>query len=369
MAPLIFTSVPVEIMVKVFKHLDLESALNFALMNRDTQGIFAAHRETLMLFILATELSPFDQLLQHVVSSPDDFKIRYGPCLRRSIYHGSKLISKGESPEPGPQESHPLLPPVMLDYQHFQSMIRIHRTVKDWEQHFPQYRFRDDPSSCRQLRPHEAERLRRALYHWMSFAYYFHGDILAPCRSVALLWDRDIRIQKLRLLTREELVELCDLWARVRTMVRCDICPSTEQVLRGNVSLSSMLVTDALRDRMFMVLILILWAGSQYIGPRSRESFFRSQFRALGHRQYILKAGSGRAPAPIDGAVHTFANPGHSPSPTCAPENSYGPRVSKSLAANGRIRKAHKPTAILRPSSEYQLASSCGRNYGLRILR
>lgn len=228
-------AIPVEISLKIFGHLDLRSAFNLASANKGLKRIFDVHGETLILSILETELSPFDVLLQYIVSRPEDLNVRWGPCLRRRIYHGGKLVSEGETPSPG-QEVHALLPPVTLDHEHFQGLIRTYYTVKAWEQSFPQYRFRDCPSDCRELRPREVARLRRALYHLMSYTRYFHSDCPRPNRFIPEQGSNDIRCKKMRLLSSVELCELNDLWQTIVSMVQLHICPSTEQVMIENVS-------------------------------------------------------------------------------------------------------------------------------------
>lgn len=229
------TKCPVEIILKVFGHLDIESVFHLAAVNKDLKEIFTIHRETIILSILKRELSPFDYLLQYIVSGPQDLNLRSGPCLRRRIYHKGKLISEGEGTEFG-EDATESPSPVMLDQLHFRDLIRTYHTVKDWEQSFPRYRFRDAASDCRVLRPHEAERLRRAMYNWMSYARYFHGDCPRPSRFAPDEDSSDIRCRKLRLLSNVELCELNDLWQTVVFMVQMHICPSTEQVMLENVS-------------------------------------------------------------------------------------------------------------------------------------
>lgn len=210
--------IPVEIVLRVFGNLDLGSAFQLSETNKKFRRIFETHREFLILSILEIELSPFDDLLQYIVQIGEDLDIPLGPCLRRRIYHRGKLVSEGEMPTIG-EEGHVLLPPVSLDQEHFRRLIATYHLVKAWEQFFPQYRFRRCLSDCRELRPHERERLRRAIYRWMSYAYYFHSDLKRPNRFIPEAKSKDIRCKKLRLLSNVELVELEDLWDTVVAMV------------------------------------------------------------------------------------------------------------------------------------------------------
>lgn len=209
---------PVEIILKIYESLDLESAFRLSETCKKLHEAFRAHSEVLTLTILSVELSPFDELLQCIVQTGEDLAVPLGPCLRRRIYHGKRLVSEGERPALS-EEAHELLPPVSLDQEHFRRLISTYRLIKDWEQLFPQYRFRACLSDCRELRPHEKKRLRAALYQWMSYAQYFHGDFKRPSRFLPEARSMDIRCQKLRMLSTVKLIELEDLWETVVSIV------------------------------------------------------------------------------------------------------------------------------------------------------
>ncbi|ERS94966.1 hypothetical protein HMPREF1624_08678 [Sporothrix schenckii ATCC 58251] len=83
----------------------------------------------------------------------------------------------------------------------------------------------------RSLTSRENFRLRRALYHWMRYAYYFHGDLVRP--NVFVPSGRDIRINQLRSLSNSELGELKDLWRTVEDIIELTMCPSIANVRIG----------------------------------------------------------------------------------------------------------------------------------------
>lgn len=211
-------TLPAELALEIFQGLDLESAFRLSATCKKLRGVFQTHKEILILSILAVELSPFDTLLQCIVQKGEDLTVPLGPCLRRRIYHNGKLVSEGERPAPG-EEAHILLPPVSLDQEHFRRLLSTHSLVKDWEQLFPRYRFRACASDCRELRPKEKERLRGAIYRWMSYAHHFHGDFQRPSRYLPVARSVDIRCHKFRVLSSVELIELEDLWDTVDFMV------------------------------------------------------------------------------------------------------------------------------------------------------
>lgn len=226
--------VPVELIMKIIELMDLRSVLSLVRANKRFKEIYDGNRGHILLSLLETELSPFDEALQIITFKPEDIDVPLGPCLRRRIYHKNKLVCEGESLRPG-DDDHVLLPPAVLDDEHFERLLRLFETVKTWEQLFPRYRFQP-ASDCRELHPSESKRLRAALYSWMSYAQFFHGDLPRPNNFVPQQGSTDIRCKRLRLLSDHELHELDDLWETVQCMVRGEICPSTEAVLKEMVS-------------------------------------------------------------------------------------------------------------------------------------
>lgn len=228
--------IPVELIMKIFELMDFRSVLSLIRTNKRFKGIYDCNRGHVLLSVLGTELSPFDEALQIISFQAEDIEVPLGPCLRRRIYHKSKLICEGESLQPE-DDAHILLPPIVLDQEHFERLLRLFEAVKAWEQLFPRYRFQS-ASDCRELKPHESERLRAALYRWMSYAQFFHGDLPRPNNFIPQHGSTDIRCKRLRLLSDHELLELDDLWETVQRMVQWEICPSTEAVLKEMVWVS-----------------------------------------------------------------------------------------------------------------------------------
>ena len=234
--------IPVELIVKIIELIDFRSVLSLVRANRRFKEIYEGNRGHILLSILGTELSPLEEALQIITFEPEDIEVPLGPCLRRRIYHKNKLVCEGESSQPG-DDDHVLLPPAVLDAEHFERLIRLFEAVKAWEQLFPRYRFQP-ASDCRELHPRESKRLRAALYRWMSYAQFFHGDLPRPNSFVPQHGSTDIRCKRLRLLSDHELHELDDLWETVQRMVKGDICPSTEAVLKEMVNNESDLFTS-----------------------------------------------------------------------------------------------------------------------------
>lgn len=220
--------------MKIVELIDFGSVLSLIRADKRFRDIYEGNRGHILLSILQTELSPFDEALQIITFKPEDIEVPLGPCLRRRIYHRNKVVCEGEDPQPGDAD-HALLPPAVLDESHFDRLLGLFETIKAWEQLFPRYRFHP-ASDCRELHPNESTRLRAALYRWMSYAQFFHGELPRPNSFVPQQGSTDVRCKRLRLLSDHELYELDDLWETVQRMVRGDICPSTETVLKEMVS-------------------------------------------------------------------------------------------------------------------------------------
>lgn len=225
--------IPVELVMKIIELMDFRSVLSLIRANKRFKQVYDGNRGHILLSILETELSPFDEALQIITFRPEDIDVPLGPCLRRRIYHKNKVVCEGESLQAG-DDDHVLLPPAVLDEEHFGRLLQLFETVKAWEQLFPRHRFQP-ASDCRELHARESKRLRAALYRWMSYAQFFHDDLPRPNNFVLQHGSTDIRCKRLRLLSDHELHELDDLWETVQCIVRGEICPSTEAVLKEMV--------------------------------------------------------------------------------------------------------------------------------------
>ncbi|CAK7230333.1 hypothetical protein SCUCBS95973_007536 [Sporothrix curviconia] len=120
---------------------------------------------------------------------------------------------------------------VKIENTDIDRVLAVCRVVKGWERVFPQHRFNASPTMTRSLTHRENFRLRRALYNWMRYAYYFHGDLPRP--NLFAPSGRDIRINQLRALSNSELGELKDLWRTVEDIIELTMCPSIANVRIG----------------------------------------------------------------------------------------------------------------------------------------
>ena len=226
-------SLPVETILSIFEKCDVRSAFILACTNRKLKSIYDSNWAAVILPALRAELSPFDDILQFVVATSEHETHVPRSFFRRNISYEGKPLSGWVYASDKKSETTIHLNSNQLKYC-IQQLLSTHRVVREWERLYTNWRF-TNPADCRTLGAHEAERLRGALYRWMSYAHYFHGDLPRP-RYIPRAYSSDPRCSFLRQLSDTELLELDDLWMVVRIIVEQKICPSTEFVLEYMVS-------------------------------------------------------------------------------------------------------------------------------------
>ncbi|OAA55919.1 histone deacetylase [Niveomyces insectorum RCEF 264] len=226
---------PVEVLVEVFRHLDMRSAFCLAAADKRFANIFATNRASIVLSIAAREFSPLNGLLQVVKAAPADLGVPWGTWLDKRIRRRNVVLCPGGTIPahcPGNTAAMRIVcAEARVEDADIDRVVAVCRVVRGWERIFPQHRFNASPLMTRSLTPRENARLRRALYHWMRYAYYFHGDLPRP--SLFSPWGRDVRINQLRTLSNSELGELKDLWRTVEDIIELTMCPSIDNVRIG----------------------------------------------------------------------------------------------------------------------------------------
>ncbi len=229
---------PVEVLVEMFKHLDMASAFNLAAANKRLAGIFASNRASIVLRIAQVEFSPFDGLLQVVKASPVDLNVPWGTWLDKRVRRKNAVLCPGGTlPKNCPGHTAAMkitCAEARIEDSDVDRILAVCRVVRGWERVFPQHRFSASPLMTRSLTPYENFRLRRALYNWMRYAFYFHGDFARP--NLFVPSGRDVRINQLRTLSNSQLGELKDLWRTVEDIIELTMCPSIDSVRIGAVS-------------------------------------------------------------------------------------------------------------------------------------
>lgn len=248
-------TLPGELILEIFKGLDLASAITLAGTCKRLRQLFTSHRSHIVLSILPTdpEVSPAGGLFQVAAMGLGDLAVPWGTWLDKEVWFERKMLCPGGQlpvwicedrilPEIDADDR--VVPPgaACLGDADVDRLLEISRVVRGWERIFPRFRFWQHPEHARKLRPHEAMRLRRALYHWMRYDYYFHSDrdrdrdrlLLPPPGPLGPFGsDSDERCRNfVRMLDSGEASELADLWITVKAAV-ASICPSLAAVRFG----------------------------------------------------------------------------------------------------------------------------------------
>lgn len=248
---------PIEIILDIYHQLDLRSIFSLARVNTLFHGLLKKNKATVLLPVLQREFSPFPELLQVYTASDRDLS-QYGDTFqpRRVVLRrfpgdvAGIILSRGGihpntalSPEQvlfahilnhGKPTPASILPPprsVALTTQDLDPLLRYCLIVRQWEELYPQLHWFSTPEDCRQLDETERFKLRRALYRWWLYAFYFHGELPRPRGGQPESFVNDIRSSQMRLYASRELMEMKDLFAAVKELVRHYIFPNLEQNL------------------------------------------------------------------------------------------------------------------------------------------
>jgi hypothetical protein len=245
--PAYLAGLPVEILLEIYQHLDLQSILELSLSNTEFFLFFQRRKIDILLPVLRRDFSPFEELVQVYTASPRDIASggTYQPrkvVLQR--YTGDKGVTLSNctsvSSLPGQVDdkftevmhnrsiSNVSISPsntVVLTALDLNGLLKHCRLVREWEELFPQMRWFHLPEDCRLLRPHEQLRFRRALYRWWMYGIYFHGDFPRPRVGHPEPFVDDIRTSQMRYHSTAELVELMDFLETTKDVILQYICP------------------------------------------------------------------------------------------------------------------------------------------------
>ncbi|KAM3565741.1 hypothetical protein MY1884_000050 [Beauveria asiatica] len=241
------TDCPVEILLDIFSHLDLDSIFNFSLACKSFNGVFNKNKIMILLDALSKEFSPFDELLQVYTATDEDLNSRTCYQPRTVIFKrfpgdagytiGPQLGSMHHGANSSPEINRPDIPMIrkaagiasssvaVLTDDDLGSILRMCRLVRQWEQLFPQMRWFYYPADCRALNDQELPRFRRALYRWWLYGTYFHGEWTRPQAGHPMPFVLDVRTSQIRRHSTAELMELLDLHETMKDVILHYICP------------------------------------------------------------------------------------------------------------------------------------------------
>lgn len=248
---------PLEIIYDIYHQLDVQSIFSLAQVNTLFHGLLKRNKAAILLPVLQREFSPFPELLQVYTASDQDI-IQYGDTFqpRRVVFRRfpgdvtGVILSRGglqpsvgtsteqaaftkiiNSGKPLATSTLPAPRSVALVDRDLDSLLKYCLVVRRWEALFPQLHWFEVPENCRQLDESEKFKLRRALYRWWLYAFYFHGELPRPRIGQPEPFVNDVRTSQMRLYPTRELMEMKDLFASVKGLIRHYIYPNLEQNL------------------------------------------------------------------------------------------------------------------------------------------
>ncbi|KAJ3481613.1 hypothetical protein NLG97_g7781 [Lecanicillium saksenae] len=238
---------PVEILLDISTHLDLDSIFNFSLACKSLNGVFNKNKVMILLQALSKEFSPFDELLQVFTATTEDIHDRtyYQP---RTVIFKRFPGDTGYTIGPRPGDMHhganycsdmnrigtaivrkaagvASSGVAVLTEDDLNPILRMCRLVRQWEQLFPQMRWFHYPADCRALSEQELPRFRRAFYRWWLYGTYFHGEWTRPQAGHPMPFVLDVRTSQMRRHSTAELMELLDLHETMKDVILHYICP------------------------------------------------------------------------------------------------------------------------------------------------
>lgn len=238
---------PVEILLDIATHLDLDSIFNFSLACKSLNGVFNKNKVMILLEALSKEFSPFDELLQVYTAAAENISGRTNYQPRTVIFKrfpGDTGYTIGPQPghiHHGANYSSDVLKPgtsavrkaagvassgiAVLTEDDLSPILRMCRLVRQWEQLFPQMRWFHYPADCRALNDQELPRFRRAFYRWWLYGTYFHGEWARPQIGHPMPFVLDVRTSQMRRHSTAELMELLDLHETMKDVILHYICP------------------------------------------------------------------------------------------------------------------------------------------------
>ncbi|KAK2003530.1 F-box domain-containing protein [Colletotrichum falcatum] len=248
---------PLEIIFDIYHQLDVQSIFSLAQVNTLFHGLLKRHKAAILLPVLQREFSPFPELLQVFTASNQDI-VEYGDTFqpRRVVFRrfpgdmtGVTLSRGGIQHNQGAPPEHAALTKILDGWKPVRTfslpsprsvtlvdrdlsrLLKYCLVARQWEELFPQLHWFTSPEDCRQLGEAEKYKLRRALYRWWLYAFYFHGEFPRPRSGQPEPFVNDVRTSHMRLYPTCELMEIRDLFMSMKNLVRHYIYPNLEQNL------------------------------------------------------------------------------------------------------------------------------------------
>lgn len=220
------TILSTELLQRIYEYSDLIDILHLSQTSKKNYNALRGRRVPLLRQALDDEYGPIPSLVKLVISD-DSTK-------------GSSVIGTGKRRDIAVDRILKVPDEPYLSVQLLSKMLKLGRLASRWVDIFPQFRWRLDYQNRRFLRPHEQQRLRRAIYHYWTYGNLFHDEIYTkfnpnlPSLPDPRSWlpspppviNSDPRLRLIESYTTIELVQLNEFLQHVVKLIEIDLYPS-----------------------------------------------------------------------------------------------------------------------------------------------
>ncbi|KAH8590190.1 hypothetical protein B0O99DRAFT_486532, partial [Bisporella sp. PMI_857] len=206
-----------EILQKIYEYATINSVINLSQTSKKNHGAYLGQQLPILRKALYnSSYSPYPELMK-LYASDTTIATRnpIGTEVRRR-YELEKVVRTSGHPH--------------LNMEAIKKIVGYANVVQRWVEIYPQLRWRYDSNNRRLLRPHEAERLRKAIYQNWTYYNLFHNQLFCefapePPRYGISHRD-DLRLRLARTWTTIDIVRQSEVVDKLSQLMEIDIFPS-----------------------------------------------------------------------------------------------------------------------------------------------
>lgn len=203
-----------ELLQKIYDYATILDVLHLSMTSKKHRAAFLGRKMPILRSAFYnSHYSPYPELLKLVISGMPDpnRKLLSTEVRRRAIV--SHVINAS------------VVPTLTLDL--IQRMVRYAKVANKWTEIYPQLRWRYDSDERRVLHPHEAERLRCAIYQHWTYSNLFHDKDYCEWDPDAPYGHRsDLRLRLVRTWTTIQIVRQSEFVDKMRQLLEIELYPS-----------------------------------------------------------------------------------------------------------------------------------------------
>ena len=239
------TNPSTEIIQRIYDFANLADIVHLAQASKKNYKAFLGRRIPILERGIQNSFGPIPELFKLAISTEPEKKSRrpIGTEIRRNALV-DRIIESGSAPR--------------MTLEMMKKMVPYGRVARRWAELYPQLRWRFGYKNRRFLRPHEQERLRRAVYNYWMYCNLFHDDTYMqfdpnepdPRRE-------DPRLRLLSTLNTADLTQLSEFLEHISQLIETELYPCNSAVCDEGTHFSKLALSK------------IAWGeGTEYHGLR-----------------------------------------------------------------------------------------------------